>query len=88
MKEYDGVTLLKVTSVNGVQLKEPPTLRFSVFTGGALTGVKSGMKLKAWAYETGRYTGVPTDAFKYVPAVATTVFHFETSVTVLKKIDE
>jgi hypothetical protein len=84
MKEYDGVVLMKVGAVDGKSLASPATLRFEQFREGELSGKKSGGAFRTYAYETGRYVGVPPEAFKYVPAVTTTGYFFQTYLVVLQ----
>ena len=44
-----------------------------------------GAPIKLIGYETGRFIGTPSEAFKHIPAMATRGFGFETSFVALKK---
>ncbi|MBI2267226.1 MAG: hypothetical protein HYU64_19030 [Armatimonadetes bacterium] len=84
MKDYDGITLMKVTAADGKELKGPATFRFENLPGGTPPRTAPGAAFDVQVYETGRYVGVPSEAFKYVPAVTTTDHYFETYLMVLK----
>ena len=86
MKAYDGVMLIKVAGVNGKPLKKSLILNFTEFSKGAISKIKPGRKFKAFAYETGQFKGIPSEAFKYVSAVSTTDYFFETSIVILIEI--
>ena len=84
-KADEGKTLFKVSSVEGKDLKEPFTISLTLFSFvSPQTPLNPGKKLKIIGYEDGSLTGIPSDAFKHIPRVATTDYHFETFFRVLK----
>ncbi|MEE9611310.1 MAG: hypothetical protein V3W19_08660, partial [Desulfatiglandales bacterium] len=88
MKAYDGIILLKVIKVNNTAIKNSVILRFSEFQKGILHDSKIGKKFVGVAFETGKFVGVPPEAWKYVPIMSTTSHFFETSLVILKEITE
>lgn len=83
MKALDGVVLLRVTKVNDKVLAKPVTFRFSEYESGTLTSREHGATYRGLVYETGGFSGIPSEAFAHVPAAATTGFHFDTALVVL-----
>jgi hypothetical protein len=81
-KALEGVTLLKVRSVDGQSVREPIFLRFSWFETVPPAPLSGRVRLVG--YETGAFTGVPAEAFAYIPPVASQSFHFESAFIVLK----
>jgi hypothetical protein len=76
---------LKVLQVNGQTLASPVTLPWWTFTTAEIQPPKLHQTFKYVGYETGSFTGVPHEAFKVVPAVATREFHFESWFEVLQE---
>ena len=84
MKVDLGHILLRVQTVNGKPLKEEEIFHFEPFRWAEVEKPKVGAKFKYTGYETGSFTGVPAEAFKYVPPVATTGYGFTTSFVILR----
>lgn len=82
-KAYDGVLLMRVLRVNGVELPQPVRLRFGDLHGGAPAGAAAGAPFDVLAYETGAYVGVPAEAWTHIPPAAASEHHLETSLVVL-----
>jgi len=77
--------VLSVESVNDRPLAQPVTIEFNLFMTAQVAKPILGRSFKYVGYETGGFTGVPQEAFKFVPAVATTGHRFNTSFQVLKE---
>jgi hypothetical protein len=85
LKLYSGTTLLNVSRVNGQTLEKPVYREFGPYsTSLAIDVPPVGRQFKYVAYETGRFEGAPTGLFKYVPPMATTGYHFNTSLVLLR----
>lgn|GEM_PF-1009992 len=82
-KEHSGATLLNVHSVNGHKLRKTPVFQFDPWLA-ELKKPKTGERFRYTGYETGGFRGMPARAFEFVPPVATTGFHFETSFVILR----
>ncbi|NJM46648.1 MAG: hypothetical protein HC860_11255 [Alkalinema sp. RU_4_3] len=76
---------LQVLQVNGQPLASPVTLPWTIFNTASVVPPKLNQPFEYVGYETGSFTGVPHEAFKLVPAVATREFHFESWFTVLQE---
>lgn len=83
LRELSGVFLLVIEKVNGQRLKSPARLRFNSAPGGAQLTAQGDAPFHIVGYESGGFRGLPHNAFDYMPAVATTEFHFESNFTVL-----
>jgi hypothetical protein len=66
-----------VQKVNGRALAEPQTFRIGP-AYGELERSKMESKTTFHCFESGRFTGLPEEVFKYIPQPATTDFYFET----------
>ena len=77
--------VLSVESVNDRPLAQPVTIEFNLFMTAQVAKPVLGRSFKYVGYETGGFTGIPQEAFKYVPAVATTSHRFNTSFQVLQE---
>lgn len=77
--------VLSVESVNDRPLAQPVTIEFNLFMTAQVAKPVLGRLFKYVGYETGGFTGVPQEAFKFVPAVATTEHRFNTSFQVLQE---
>ena len=77
--------VLSVESVNDRPLAQPVTIEFNLFMTAQVAKPVLGRSFKYVGYETGGFTGVPQEAFKFVPAVAKTGHRFNTSFQVLKE---
>jgi hypothetical protein len=75
--------VLSIVEINGKQLRRD-------FSSSNLKvprykrGFQVGDSFHLFAYETGGFTGIPNDEFKYVESYAGQKFHFETDLVVLK----
>ncbi|PZO40599.1 MAG: hypothetical protein DCF19_11965 [Pseudanabaena frigida] len=77
--------VLSVESVNDRPLAQPVTIEFNLFMTAQVAKPILGQSFKYIGYETGGFTGIPQDAFKFVPAVATTGHRFNTFFQVLQE---
>lgn len=84
MKSLEGVTLLQISAVNSQKLPEPCAFRFDWFATADAKKLKGRVKLVG--FETGRFVGLPADAFSHIDPVASEAFHFESSFVVLKSL--
>jgi hypothetical protein len=75
--------VLSVETVNDRSLPKPITMPFLIFETAKVVKPYLGQTFRYVGYETGGFTGVPAEAFKWVPAVATTGHHFETVYQIL-----
>ncbi|GBO51776.1 hypothetical protein APA_2647 [Pseudanabaena sp. lw0831] len=77
--------VLSVEVVNDRPLAQPVTIEFNLFVTAQVAKPVLGRSFKYVGYETGGFTGVPQEAFKFVPAVATTGHRFNTYFQVLQE---
>jgi hypothetical protein len=84
MKIDSGSLPLRVQRVNGKQLDKEQVFHFQSFQGAEVEKPRVGAKFKYTGYETGAFTGIPHEAFKYVPPMATTGYGFTTSFVILR----
>jgi hypothetical protein len=77
--------VLSVEAVNDRPLAQPVTIEFSLFMTAQVAKPVLGRSFKYVGYETGGFTGIPQEAFKFVPAIATTGYRFNTSFEVLQE---
>jgi hypothetical protein len=77
--------VLSVESVNDIPLPQPILIEFNLFVTAQVAKPVLGRPFKYVGYETGGFTGVPAEAFNYVPAVSTTSHHFHTFFQVLQE---
>jgi hypothetical protein len=77
--------VLSVEAVNDRPLAQPVTIEFNLFMTAQVAKPVLGRSFKYVGYETGGFTGIPQEAFKFVPAVATTSHRFNTSFQVLQE---
>ncbi|BBC27021.1 hypothetical protein [Pseudanabaena sp. ABRG5-3] len=75
--------VLSVEVVNDRPLAQPVLIEFNLFMTAQVAKPVLGRPFKYVGYETGGFSGVPAEAFKYVPAVSTTSHHFHTFFQVL-----
>lgn len=78
--------LLQVTKVNQKILTKPIDVRLAFFSFNQSSMPKSGETVTYVGYESGSFEGIPAAAFKWMPAVATTDFHFALYFQVCKKL--
>lgn len=81
VKQDDGWILVRVRGVNGKALKDEQVFQYQMAAKGSPA---AGAEFKFIGYETGGFTGIPNDAFKYTPPVATTGFGFTTEFVFLR----
>ena len=112
IKEYQGVFLFKVNSINDKTLNDTLLMEFVDETGqfannnfelykltygksvGRLSSPKIdrmkkkyvGKKFILMAYETGQFSGIPNDYFKYRPIRADKYFHFKNYLIVVSNL--
>jgi hypothetical protein len=79
-----GKSLLRVRAVNGKPLKEEVIFDFSPFSGADIRNPEVGARFKYTGYETGGFSGLPEQAFDYVPRVPTAGYYFSTSFVILR----
>jgi hypothetical protein len=77
--------VLFVEVVNGIRLAQPVEIEFDLFVTAQVPKPLLGRSFSYVGYETGGFTGIPSAAFKYVPAVATTDYRFTTSFQILRE---
>jgi hypothetical protein len=77
--------VLSVEVVNDHPLPQPILIEFNLFVTAQVAKPVLGRSFKYVGYETGGFTGVPAEAFKYVPAVSTTNHYFQTFFQVLQE---
>jgi len=75
-KADSGTIKLKVKSVDGAALEKPVIISFQNFRWSGVKDPAEGKSFSYIGYETGRMTGIPYDATKHMPRVATTAFTF------------
>lgn len=90
MKADEGEILLRIQSVNGGAVEREIVMHLHSFPASRSgePPPAAGCKFAYIGYETGGFIGVPDDAFKYVPQVATQSHHFSTWFVALKAWDE
>lgn len=77
--------MVDVIAVNGKALSAPVRLDFSSLPSAPVEKPAAGQTVDLVAYEHGRYVGIPDGAFKHIPAITTTPYHFETQLVALRK---
>ncbi|MDH4129391.1 MAG: hypothetical protein OEV44_11580 [Spirochaetota bacterium] len=85
-KEDSGKLLLEVYLVDGVKLKKPVIINYSTFSWASIKNIRANNKFKYIGYETGGMTGIPDDAFKYIPRVATKSYGFSVYFQICKEV--
>jgi hypothetical protein len=75
--------VLSVEAVNDHFLPKPVTIPFQIFETAKVVKPTFGQAFRYVGYETGGFTGVPAEAFKWVPAFATTGHRFATVYQIL-----
>jgi hypothetical protein len=84
-KSTSSDLLLKVEAINDRPLPKPVLIPFTVFETAQIAKPILGQSFRYMGYETGGFIGVPAEAFKLVPAVATTNHHFESIYQILRE---
>ncbi|NUN66118.1 hypothetical protein HCU40_15480 [Pseudanabaena biceps] len=77
--------VLNVEAVDDQTLAQPVTIEFNLFVTAQVAKPVLGQRFKYVGYETGGFTGIPSEAFKFVPVVATTSHQFYTLFQVLQE---
>ena len=85
-KADSGKKMLQVQSVDGKNLETSVFLELHVFRFTDIKIPARGAMVKLRGYETGGFRGIPNEAFKDIPRVATTDFQFNSSFQVTKRI--
>jgi hypothetical protein len=84
LKSDEGETLLKIEKVDGRKPAGEVIIRLMPSALASITCPKTGQRFSLIGYETGGFTGIPGEAFKYIPQAATAGFQFETHFEALK----
>ena len=83
-KDDSGKILFRVKMINGVSLDKDKVVALRFFPWSGIEEPKPGDKKVFIGYESGEFTGIPPKAFDYIPAVTTTMYHFDTYFQVCK----
>lgn len=81
-----GKKLIEVEWVGEKRLEKPVVLLVSMFAFAKVELPKRGTVVRFRGYETGGFSGIPKDAFKDLPAVATTNYHFKSWFQITKPL--
>jgi hypothetical protein len=87
LRSHLGKSLIEVSRVNGLELKESQIMELFVFSFTDITIPVRGTKVRFRGYETGGFTGIPQEAFDDIPLVASTNHHFESQFQITKRLD-
>jgi hypothetical protein len=82
-KSLRGV--LSVEAVNGIPLAQPVVIEFGLFVTAQVSKPLLARSFKYVGYETGGFTGIPSEVFKYVAAVPSAQHQFNTSFQILRE---
>ena len=85
-KEDEGAILLKIEKVDSKKLDKEVILRMATFSFAPIKQPEPGYRFTYAGYETGEFSGIPHEAFMYIPQVATTEFHFRVYFQALKEV--
>jgi hypothetical protein len=85
-KEDDGKIRLSIDKVEGQMLDKPVILKLDFFAFSQPPEPKAGARVKYIGYETGSFVGIPGEAFKHIPRVASQNYHFALSFQVCKQV--
>ncbi len=85
-KEDEDKIKLKVTMVDNKVLDTIIIIKAEVFSWLSVNIPEEGKPFKYVGYETGGMTGIPEEAFKHMPYVATAGYTFSTYFQILKSI--
>ncbi|MFH2044875.1 MAG: hypothetical protein ABIK92_06995 [Pseudomonadota bacterium] len=86
LRVHLGKKLISIHSIGDRDLASPVIMELRIFTFTSVTIPKRGVWVRFRGYETGGFSGIPYDAFKDVPVVATDDHHFESFFQVTKKL--
>jgi hypothetical protein len=84
VKSLEGTLLLQATSVDGRKLATPCALSFQWLMPAPAKKLSGAVRLVG--YESGRFAGVPPEAFSHIKPVASPGFHFESVFVVVKAL--
>jgi hypothetical protein len=76
-----------IVAIEGKRVDPPIRIEWSTFEADTVKKPAAGETLEVWGYETGKFRGVPAEAFKHVPPMATTGFGFMSTFVALKKAE-
>jgi hypothetical protein len=77
--------VLSIEAVNDRPLPKPVTMPFQTFATANVAKSFLGQTFRYVGYETGGFSGVPAEAFKWVPAVSSADYHFATVYIILQE---
>ncbi len=86
-KEDEDKIKLRVVKINDKILETEVIITTEVYSWLSVSIPEEGKPFKFIGYETDGMTGIPTDAFEYMPYVATTAYTFSTYFQIIKSID-
>ncbi|MBU1054156.1 MAG: hypothetical protein KKC46_10040 [Proteobacteria bacterium] len=81
-----GKKLISIQSADDHDLASPIVMELQVFTFTSVTIPKRGVWVRFRGYETGKFTGIPDEAFNDIPEVPSTDHHFESFFQITKKL--
>jgi hypothetical protein len=87
LRSHLGKKLILIHSVGDREPASPIIMELRVFSFTSVTIPERGMWVRFRGYETGGFTGIPENAFKDIPEVATTHHHFESYFQVTKNLE-
>ena len=82
VKRLNGKALLRIEKLEGKSLAEPVVFEFRYLEEPSKVP-KMGSKFQFVGFETGEFAGLPSEAFKHIPVLATQGYHFRTLFEVL-----
>ncbi|MHC9543455.1 MAG: hypothetical protein AB9903_28425 [Vulcanimicrobiota bacterium] len=85
MKSDEGEILLKVQKVDGKDLSGEIIIPLRLEPSGAVKKPLPGYRFRFMGYETGSFTGMPEEAFRYIPQAASEGFQFKTYFLVIRE---
>jgi hypothetical protein len=88
LRAHLGKKLLEVHRVGTVELKQPVVIELLVFGFTDIKIPARDARVRLRGFETGGFTGIPNEAFKDIPAVATPDHHFESRFQITKLLPE
>jgi hypothetical protein len=85
MKSDEGETLLKVERVDGRAVKAETIIPLRMVPSGSLKMPEPGYRFCYRGYESGSFTGIPEEAFRYMPQASAEGFQFRTYFLVIRE---
>lgn len=86
-REHLGKAMIKVYRVDDVKLPKPVVVELSKFSFTDIEIPTRGTKVGFRGYEIGSFNGIPMEAFKDIPSVATCAYHFENQFQITKRLN-